>query len=70
MSEKIVWRNEEVIRGQRKELMRGSVEETRNEPLEAAVESAPIAGLIHSSRSLQTNLYKIFWRYPIGWTAL
>ncbi len=35
MSEKIVQSNEEVIKGQIKELVRGSVEETLNELLEA-----------------------------------
>ena len=35
MSEKIVTLNEEVIKGQIKELVRGSVEETLNELLEA-----------------------------------
>ena len=35
MSEKIVQLNEEVIKGQLKELVRGSVEETHNELLEA-----------------------------------
>ena len=37
MSEKIVQLNEEVIKGQIKELVRGSVEETLNELLEAEV---------------------------------
>ena len=36
MSEKIVTLNEEVIKGQLKELVRGSVEETLNELLEQA----------------------------------
>ena len=35
MSKKIVQLNEEVIKGQLKELVRGSVEETLNELLEA-----------------------------------
>ena len=35
MSEKIVQLNEEVFKGQTRELVRGSVEETLNEPLEA-----------------------------------
>ena len=35
MSEKIVQLNEEVIKGQIKEFLRGSVEETLNRPLEA-----------------------------------
>ena len=38
MSEKIVELNEEVIKGQSKELVRGSVEETLNELLEAETE--------------------------------
>ena len=38
MSEKIVQLNEEVIKGQIKELVRGSVEETLNELLDAEAE--------------------------------
>ena len=38
MSEKIVQLNEEVIKGQLKQLVRGSVEETLNELLEAEAE--------------------------------
>ena len=38
MSEKIVHLNEEVIKGQLKELVRGSVEETLNGLLEAEAE--------------------------------
>ena len=38
MPEKIVQLNEEVIKGQLKELVRGSVEETLNELLEAGAE--------------------------------
>ena len=38
MSEKIVQFNEEIIKGQIKELVRGSVEETLNELLEAEAE--------------------------------
>ena len=38
MSKKIVQLNEEVIKGQIKELVRGSVEETLNELLEAGIE--------------------------------
>ena len=38
MSEKIVQLNEDVIKGQIKELVRGSVEETLNELLEAEAE--------------------------------
>lgn len=39
MSEKIVQMNEEIIKGQIKELVRGSVEETLNELLEKEAES-------------------------------
>ena len=39
MSEKIVQLNEEVIKGQIKELVRGSVEETLNELLEKEAET-------------------------------
>ena len=39
MSEKIVQLNEEIIKGQLKELVRGSVEETLNELLEKEAES-------------------------------
>ena len=40
MSEKIVQLNEEVIKGQIKELVRGSVEETLNELLERLTQAA------------------------------
>jgi len=43
MSEKIVQPNEEVIKGQIKELVRGSVEETLNELLERKAESLQVA---------------------------
>ena len=39
MSEKIVQLNEEIIKGQLKELVRGNVEETLNELLEKEAES-------------------------------
>ena len=42
MSEKIVQLNEEVIKGQLKELVRGSVEETLNELLEAEAEKLTV----------------------------
>ena len=45
MPEKIVQLNEEVIKGQLKELVRGSVEETLNELLEAeAIEQDCLSG--------------------------
>ena len=42
MSEKIVQLNEEIIKGQIRELVRGSVEETLNELLEKEAESLPL----------------------------
>ena len=51
MSEKIVQLNEEVIKGQLKEMVRGSVEETLNELLEQEAEkltqAARYLSLIH-----------------------
>ena len=47
MSEKIVTLNEEVIKGQIKELVRGSVEETLNELLEAEAENGFCNGKSH-----------------------
>ena len=44
MSEKIVQLNEEVIKGQIKELVRGSVEETFNELLEKEADQLTQAG--------------------------
>lgn len=41
MSNNIVQFNEEIIKGQIKELVRGSVEETLNELLEAEAENSP-----------------------------
>ena len=48
MSEKIVQLNEEVIKGQLKELVRGSVEETLNELLEAEAEKADPGGPVRA----------------------
>ena len=48
MSEKIVQLNEEVIKGQLKELVRGSVEETLNELLEAEVQKSPPQPHLHA----------------------
>ena len=42
MSEKMIHLNEEVIKGQIKELVRGSVEDTLNELLEAEAASSPV----------------------------
>ena len=47
MSEKIVQLNEDVIKGQLKELVRGSVEETLNELLEAEAEKLTQAARPH-----------------------
>ena len=58
MSEKIVQLNEEVIKGQIKELVRGSVEETLNELLEKEVN---IPGLGNrESGKMETGI-------PAGW---
>ena len=56
MSEKIVQLNEEVIKGQIKELVRGSVEETLNELLEKEAESLTQAAR-WSRQDLCANLF-------------
>ena len=48
MSEKIVQLNEEIIKGQIKELVRGSVEETLNELLEKEAKQLTQAALIRA----------------------
>ena len=53
MSEKIVQLNEEVIKGQIKELVRGSVEETLNELLEKEAESLTQAARYERSEERQ-----------------
>ena len=53
MSEKIVQLNEEVIKGQIKELVRGSVEETLNELLEKEAESLTQAARYERSKARQ-----------------
>ena len=63
MSEKIVQLNEEIIKGQPKELVRGSVEETLNELLEKEAESLP------RTNSLIWPYYNKFWleaQHPAG----
>ena len=69
MSEKIVQLNEEVIKGQLKELVRGSVEETLNELLEAEAEKLtqePGTSAMSSARlpqrPLQPQPHHHFWR--------
>ena len=54
MSEKIVQLNEEIIKGQIKELVRGSVEETLNELLEKETES-PLTQAARYERSDQAR---------------
>ena len=69
MSEKIVQLNEEVIKGQLKELVRGSVEETLNELLEAEAEKLTQAARYERNeqrqglpqRPLQPQPYHHFW---------
>ena len=53
MSEKIVQLNEEIIKGQLKELVRGSVEETPNELLEKEAESLTQAARYERSEARQ-----------------
>ena len=53
MSERIVQLNEEVIKGQIKELVRGSVEETLNELLEKEAESLTQAARYERSETRQ-----------------
>ena len=53
MSEKIVQLNEEVIKGQLKELVRGSVEETLNELLEAEAEKLTQAARYERNKQRQ-----------------
>ena len=53
MSEKIVQFNEEIIKGQLKELVRGSVEETLNELLEKEAESLTQAARYERSEARQ-----------------
>ncbi len=78
MSEKIVQLNEEVIKGQIKELIRGSVEETLNELLEREAESLTQAARYERNETRQgyrsghydRNLTTISrWRYTAYATA-
>ena len=76
MSEKIVQLNEEVIKGQLKELVRGSVEETLNELLEANAEKPTQAARYernelhqgyrsgHYSRNLTTTSVDVTLKVP------
>lgn len=81
MSEKIVQLNEEVIKGQIKELVRGSVEETLNELLEAEAEKLTQAARYerneqrqgyrsgHYSRNLTTTSGDVTVPFPVSWTV-
>ena len=76
MSEKLVQLNEEVIKGQLKELVRGSVEETLNSLLEAEAEKLTQAGRYerneqrqgyrsgHYNRSLMTTAGEVTLQAP------
>ena len=76
MPEKIVQLNEEVIKGQLKELVRGSVEETLNELLEAEAEKLTLAARYerneqrqeyrsgHYSRNLTTTSGDVTLKVP------
>ena len=66
MSEKIVQLNEEVIKGQIKELVRGSVEETLNELLEAEAEKLTQLALSSFIPSAAPRTS----RYPSSLTAI
>ena len=59
MSEKIVQLNEEIIKGQIKELVRGSVEETLNELLEKEAESLTQAA--HRRSRIGTMAWRAGW---------
>ena len=52
MSEKIVQLNEEVIKGQLKELVRGSVEETLNGLLEAEAEKLDVMNAANNGKGI------------------
>ena len=60
MSEKIVTLNEEVIKGQLKELVRGSVEETLNELLQTAIglPGRTVKDIAAATGILPNTLYK------------
>ena len=66
MSEKIVQLNEEIIKGQIKELVRGSVEETLNELLEKEAESLTQAARYERSDSV--SYYNKFGQESIGFS--
>ena len=70
MSEKIVQLNEEVIKGQIKELVRGSVEETLNELLEKEAESLTQAARYERSEAeFETALRQLGYRIYLGFNV-
>ena len=62
MPNNIVQLNEEIIKGQIKELVRGSVEETLNELLEAEAEKLTLAARYERSEARQGSLYDLSFR--------
>ena len=64
MSEKIVQLNEEVIKGQLKELVRGSVEETLNELLEAEAEKLTQAARYERNETVLSRIMRKFGLQP------
>ncbi len=70
MSEKIVQLNEEMIKGQIKELVRGSVEETLNELLEKEAESLTQAARYERSEAeFETALRQLGYRIYLGFNV-
>ena len=69
MSEKIVQLNEEVIKGQLKELVRGSVEETLNELLEAMGEVFPEAKYQRCTVHFYRNVFSVTPRSKVKLVA-
>ena len=69
MSEKIVQLNEEVIKGQIKELVRGSVEETLNELLEAVGEVFPEAKYQRCTVHFYRNVFSVVPRSKVKLVA-
>ena len=69
MSEKIVQLNEEVIKGEIKELVRGSVEETLNELLEAVGEVIPEAKYQRCTVHFYRNVFSVTPRSKVKLVA-
>ena len=70
MSEKIVQLNEEIIKGQLKELVCCSVEETLNELLEKEAESLTQAARYERSEARQGYRSGHYDRNPVSYTHL